>query len=137
MATAGRPSTYTPQLAEAICTRIALGETLVSVCKDETMPDRATVYRWVVSNEAFCDMYAKAREQCADSWFEKAVCAADEARAGDKEGVPGSRLYVDTLKWAAAKLRPRTYSDKLQVENSGDQTIRVVVEYADDPPAAE
>jgi hypothetical protein len=115
-----RPTLYTPELARVICERIAQGETLKAVCEDEAMPDRRTVYRWVVDDEEFCHLYAKAREQCADSWFEEAINVSREAaETSDPKFVPGSRLYVDTLKWAAAKLRPRQYSDKHQVEMSG------------------
>jgi hypothetical protein len=126
-----RPSKYTSKLGLRICERIALGETLTSICEDEGMPDRRTVFRWVVGNDAFCRLYAQAREQCADSLFDEALRVAKDADdGGEKDCVPGSRLYVDTLKWAAAKLRPRSYSDKVQVEQSGE--VRVVVTYEDD-----
>jgi hypothetical protein len=76
--------------------------------------------------DAFRDLYARSREQCADSLFDKAMTAsADTDRLSDPKLVPGARLYVDTLKWAAAKLRPRSYSDKLQLEHSGGQTMTV------------
>ena len=39
----GRPSLYTDKLAAKICRRLAEGETLRSVCRDEAMPDKATV----------------------------------------------------------------------------------------------
>lgn len=115
-----RPSKYTKALGLAICERIANGETLVSVCEDKAMPTRSTVYLWTVEHEAFSDMYAKARQQCADAWFENAIGIATAADcAVDPKVVPGARLHVDTLKWAAAKLRPRAYSERQQVELSG------------------
>lgn len=133
MATMGRPSKYTPQIADAICSRMALGETVRDICKDATMPDERTVRRWAIMREDFRPLYAQAREEQADALADEAL----ERARSSRENYGADRLAVDTLKWAASKMKPRTYSDKLQVENSGDQTIRVVVEYADDPPAAE
>jgi hypothetical protein len=43
---AGRPSDYTPELATAICAEIALGYSLRTICKAESMPCVATVFNW-------------------------------------------------------------------------------------------
>ncbi len=115
-----RPSKYTKALGTRICERIASGETLKDICASAKMPTRSTVYRWAVEDEEFSDMYARARERCADSWFEDALEIASSAdQAEDPKLVPGARLHVDTLKWAAAKLRPRAYSERHQLEMSG------------------
>lgn len=129
-----RPSRYTQALALDICTRVALGESLTAICSEDVMPVRATVYNWIVARPEFAKMYAKAREQCADSLFTEAL---DVARNASRESVAADRLRVDTLKWCAARLKPWTYSDKIQVEHQGAQEVKVVVEYADDPPPAE
>lgn len=39
-----RPSTYTPELADLICERLANGESLLQVCRDDGMPSKATIY---------------------------------------------------------------------------------------------
>jgi hypothetical protein len=44
---AGRPTDYTEALAEEICLRLAEGESLVSICREEGMPRRAAVFRWL------------------------------------------------------------------------------------------
>lgn len=109
---------------------MALGQTVREICRDEGMPSERTVRRWAVLNEQFRPLYAQARE-------EQAEAMADEALAIAREGTGNpikDRLTVDTLKWAASKLKPRTYSDKLQVDNRGEQTLRIFVEYADDDP---
>ena len=131
-----RPTKYTVKLGRDICRRIAGGESLVSVCVSDGMPCRDSVYQWIIDHDKFSDMYAHAREQCADAWFDEALRVSGEAdSSGDPKLVPGSRLYVDTLKWAAAKLRPRAYSDKVQIEQSG--ITEVVVRYADDQSDAD
>ena len=131
-----RPSTYTPELGLAICERMALGGTVREICRNQKMPAESTVRRWALVNDEFSSLYALARERQADAWFDEALRISREAdSSGDPKLVPGSRLYVDTLKWAAAKLRPRSYSDKVQIEQSG--ITEVVVRYADDQPDAD
>ena len=136
--TKGRPSLYAEALAAKICLRLAEGETLRSICRDEAMPDKATVLRWLADKKKadFRDQYAHAREMQADALFDEALEIADDALgdwATDKDGkkvlnhehVQRSRLRVDTRKWAAGKLAPKRYGDKLQHTGEGGGPIRV------------
>ena len=137
----GRPSRYTPELAAKICARLAEGETLRSICRDETMPSKTTLLRWLADerNVDFRDQYAHAREMQADALFDEALEIADDASgdwAVDKDGkktldhehVQRSRLRVDTRKWAAGKLAPKRYGDKLQHTGEGGGPIRTEVD---------
>src|SRR4051812_2164281 len=59
----GRPSTYTAELAATICARLATGETLRAVCRDDGMPSESTVRTWALDDrEGFSAHYARARE---------------------------------------------------------------------------
>ncbi len=124
----GRPSLYTEALAAKLCLRLAESETLRAICRDEAMPDKATVLRWLADKKKadFRDQYAHAREMQADALFDEALEIADDASgdwATDKDGkkvldhehVQRSRLRVDTRKWAAAKLAPKRYGDKINL----------------------
>ncbi len=42
----GRPTRYTPKVAADICTRLAEGESLRAICKDDAMPGLRTVMGW-------------------------------------------------------------------------------------------
>ena len=56
MAKTGRPSSYSPEIADAICEETATTDhALHRICEREGMPDHATVYRWLASNQKFCD----------------------------------------------------------------------------------
>ena len=66
----GRPSKFTPELTEAICHRIAEGEPLTKICKDDGMPHYITVLRWRHEHEEFRNDYARAREDAADTLLE-------------------------------------------------------------------
>ena len=110
----GRPSDYTPELAAVICQRIAEGQSRVKVCSDEQMPHRATVHRWANEREDFRDMYARAREDQADSLADEIVDIADSDPDPQR-----ARVRVDARKWVAAKLKSRKYGDKVTQEHSG------------------
>lgn len=127
---AGRPSEYSEEMAIDICSRLASGEPLVRICRDEHMPDVRTVYRWLVAHEAFSQMYARAREDQADTLADEIIEISDESKRDkiidadgnermDSEYVARSRLRVDARKWVAAKLKPRKYGDKISTEHSG------------------
>jgi len=125
----GRPSSFTQQIADIICIRISEGESLKSITLDEDMPDRATVYRWLAANPAFCDMYARAREDQADTLADEILAIADEQpeiipvvdkRTGeliehklDGAFLQWQRNRIDTRKWIAMKLKPRKYGERL------------------------
>ncbi len=135
---AGRPSLYTKALAAKICRRMAEGESLRAVCRDPAMPDKATVLRWLADKDKaeFRDQYAHARDMRADALFDEALEIADDAAGDwtedgngnavlDHEHVQRSRLRVDTRKWAAGKLAPKRYGDKIQHTGDGGGPIRV------------
>ncbi len=134
----GRPSDYSDKIAAEICRRIAERESLRKICADPEMPDKTTVLRWLAAKEnaEFRTKYAHAREMQADTLFDEALEIADEAsedwtttetgaRVPDHEHVQRSRLRVDTRKWAAGKLAPKRYGDKLQHTGDGGGPIRV------------
>lgn len=130
-----RPSDFSPELATEICRRIAEGASLRKVCQADDMPDKATVLRWLAIrvNTEFRDQYARARELWADGLFDETLEIADDAtndvkivETGDMaievvnhENIQRSRLRVDTRKWAAARLAPKKYGDRIVNEHSG------------------
>lgn len=107
---------YDEALADKILERMAAGETLQTICADEGMPASATIRYWATIDEppGFAAKYARARELQAGALFDKMLAVSEEK--GDANLL---RLRVDTLKWAASKLHPRTYGDKIQTEHSG------------------
>jgi hypothetical protein len=60
--------------------------------------------------------YARARDAQADKLFKECLEIADKATP---ENVSVARLQVDTRKWAAARLAPRKYGDRVEHEVKG------------------
>ena len=136
----GRPTKYTEEIATIILDKVADGVPLIKVCEDESMPDRGTVRRWRLGNEAFRTMYAQAREEFADSLADELLKIADDSRVGTKtktssfgeeittgDMVERARLQIDTRKWLAAKILPKKYGDKLDVTTGGERLNTEVI----------
>lgn len=119
----GRPSSYSEETADAILTRIADGEPLSRICKDDGMPSMPTVYRWLEANEDFRNRYVRAREEQADTLADDIVRIADEppppeSEAGkiDSAWVAWQKNRIEARKWTAAKLKPKKYGEKTETE---------------------
>lgn len=105
MAARGRPSKKTPELCAEIVERIANGEPLAAICRDEHMPDWRKVYDWRDADPEFSAAIARARDHGFDVIAADALAIADEEpEYATTEG--GSR--VDTGEVAHRKLRIET-----------------------------
>lgn len=126
-------TTFTQEVADIICERIADGESLRSICQDEELPNKSTVFRWLEEQPAFATKYAHAREAQADSLFDDMLSIADNAEndwmekhfgedsrwVENGEVLRRSQLRISTRQWMAAKLRPKKYGEKISAELTG------------------
>lgn len=55
------PSGYSEAMADAICARLAMCESLTSVCRDPAMPSIGTVYYWLRRHPEFVERYRLAK----------------------------------------------------------------------------
>lgn len=114
----GRPTIFSEELADTICERLALGESLRAICRDDDMPAMATIFRWLGANERFRDQYAHAREAQADALADDILDIADTAKETN-EAVRKAQLRIESRKWIAAKLKPKKYNDRVINEVTG------------------
>jgi len=125
----GRPSSYTEATAEAICERLASGESLRKICASEGMPSQPTVFKWIKDVPDFAKQYASAREAQMEHMAEEILAISDEASGDtivtetgakpDSEWIQRSKLRVDTRKWLMSKMAPKKYGDKVEQFISG------------------
>ena len=120
----GRPTSYNQELADTICQRLAGGESLRSICRDEDKPHISTVLLWVVQDrEGFSEQYMQAREAAG---FAHADRVADLAAIAAEEGIDpqAARAAMDGLKWAAERMSPKRHSQRQEVDHrSGDGSM--------------
>jgi hypothetical protein len=80
------------------------------------------------------DPKARAREQQVEHYVDQMISIADGvANCTDSAIVHAARLAIDTRKWAASKLLPRKYGDRLGVDSTGSLTIKIVHGLGDAP----
>jgi hypothetical protein len=152
---AGRPSKFTQEIADTICEEIATSsKSLKTICEKEGMPAVRTVLHWLSEGEKtgatedlklFLHSYTRARDAQADFLAEEILEIADDGSndfmtitKGDKtyevenkEVTNRSRLRVDARKWIASKLKPKKYSERIDL--NVDQTIEVVKGFTIEP----
>ena len=151
---AGRPSDYSEEKTDAICIRLAMGESLKRICEDADMPSQPTVYAWLLKHEEFLKKYARAREMQSETGVDEILEIADdgtndwmERKNADGavigwqengEALRRSQLRIDARKWMAGKLRPKVYGDKLTNEHTGADGAALVFStiYEDTRPKA-
>lgn len=146
MAATGRPSDYTKEIALVICTEIATSsKSLRTICNAENMPSVSSILRWLRDNEDFRTQYARAKEEQADFLQEEMLDIADDGSndfmtivKGDeqytvenKEWTSRSKLRVETRKWAASKLKPKKYGDKIDLTSNGEPIKGTIVKWGD------
>ena len=131
---------FTPALFTIVCDRISKGESLRAVCRDPEMPAKATVLRWLREMPDLRDQYAAARDDLMEYWASDIIEIADDGtldtmaglnKYGDEVQVPNhanvqrDRLRIDARKWLLARLKPKVYGDRVDVEHSGEVQHRV------------
>ena len=129
-------STFSQDIADAICERIISGDSLRHICDDDSMPSASTVFKWLRDIEAFSQQYARAKTAQAEVMAEELLDIAEDGRNDwievenkrgggthielNREAIERSRMRIDVRKWLMSKMMPKKYGDKLEL--SGDVT---------------
>jgi len=130
----GRPTKRSKAVADEICNRLSVGETLSSICRDEHLPARRTVIDWWGDDEEFSAQIARARDAGYDYISEDCMEIADnatndfmerqegegaEAYALNGEHIQRSKLRIETRLKLLAKWSPKKYGEKTSLEHTG------------------
>ena len=110
----GRPSKYSPALADEICRRLAEGESFARICRDEDMPDFSTIWRWERAHPEFAEQTQMALQHGTHFIAHDCIRIADDTEMD----VPNRKLMVDTRLRLIGKWNRKAYGDKLAVEQT-------------------
>jgi hypothetical protein len=117
-----------PGAIEELCNFIAnngVHGSLSAWCRDHDFPFM-TVQWWIEGDAERSRMYERARQVRADAIADAIVAVAYEPPERTLQGsvdsgsVQDKRVRIDTLKWAAGKLAPKRYGDKVQLGGAED-----------------
>ena len=125
--------TYSRELADEICRRIAGGEALKEICRSPGMPDSSSVRGWVLDDrDGFAPRYARARDMQIEHWADEILEISDDGSndwmmrnergnvgwQANGEHVQRSRLRTDSRKWLLSKLKPERYGEKTTINGN-------------------
>ena len=108
----GRPSKFSPRLAQEICRRLAEGTPFSSVCRDDDMPHFSSIWRWERAHPEFRAQIQEALEAGSNFLAHDCIRIADDAEMD----VASRRLMVDTRLKLISKWHRRIYGDRVAVE---------------------
>jgi hypothetical protein len=108
----GRPSEYTQDRGDRICNELEKGRSLLATLRDEGMPDRSTLVRWLAAHPNFASQYAHATDLGWDVFAEKIVERATDV---PPELANSRKLEIDAGKWLLSKRAARRYGDRLDL----------------------
>ena len=139
-----RPSRYTPELAEDICAIVEEGNGLAFACRmvsktlvangQDAIAD-SSVYGWKRDYPEFTERYARAREIQVERMSDEILDISNGTEHDDEDN-PGmayarlqrDRLRIDTRKFLLVKVLPKTFGDRIKVEEDGKLEITLVDE---------
>ncbi len=127
----GRPTKYTPELAEEICNAIASSsDGLSALCaRNDHWPDRTNIFIWLRKYPDFRDNYTRAKQDQGEVFIDYIQeLMAEEHKYEDEMGntridVGMLRLKVDTIKWQAGKLLPKQYGPVIDDKKTVSESI--------------
>lgn len=111
----GRPTMKNQALLEEFCRRIAAGRSVANVCAEDDMPADKTVWQWLSQDKAFAEDYARAIQARAMHHADGILDLEQKLLNGE---IPPdvARVALDTRKWVASRLLPKTYGDRQTVD---------------------
>lgn len=118
----GAPTKYSKELADKICKLIATNPVgLTTLIKLHNLPDRQTIYNWLNLYGDFFDNYMQAKKQQAHVIADEMLEVHNDIPTYfDKDGnekidngmLGRAKLKMEALRWSAARLNPKWYSEK-------------------------
>lgn len=143
----GQHPSNTLEMGIRVCEAISESQMgIKKLClENDWMPSATTIKKWVredakeneTDKEGFATLYARAKDEQADSLVEEMLDIADDktkdtvstefGESGNAVAVARARLQIDTRKFIAAKLKPKKYGDKLDLTSLGEKINQVPV----------
>lgn len=143
----GRHTEFNHDIADLICERIAEGQSIRTICREEDMPAMSTIFKWLRTQPSFSEQYEKAKAEQAEALVEEMLEIADDGtndwmekfgKDGENLGyivngehIQRSRLRLDARKWIASKLKPKKYSDKVDIDMKANVNAQLSVSDSD------
>ena len=117
-------SKKTPETVEQFLDYIRNGRSCAQACRQPGMPSSKTIESWVKADSAFAAAYEQAKEDRGTYYGELVAEVALAGLQGKYKDSAMLRAAIDGLKWSAARMAPKAFGDRINVEH-GAQTSYV------------
>ena len=124
---------YSIELGYEICSRMAAGETLYQICKDDAqdkgdMPWRSTVYAWLGRYPDFRRLYLIAKDDslCVD--FDQIEEITRQVIAGEISP-PAANVAIRSLQWILGRKDAKKFGNYLNIDetSSNDKVQKIEI----------
>ena len=116
------PSKKTPEIVGRFLEAIRSGRSAAQACKAEGMPSTQTIINWTESDPEFAAAYEKAKEERGNYYGELVAEISLAGLQGKYKDSAMLRAAIDGLKWSAARMAPKGFGDRMQVEHSAESS---------------
>lgn len=89
---------FSDDIVEELIERLARGDGLATICKDERMPNRRTVHRWMHANDELAERIMVAREIGHHAYAEATLELVEQCEDPQK-----ARVILDARRWYLGK----------------------------------
>ena len=114
-----KPKWQTKANAARIFEAMREGKSLREICRINEWP-KSSVNDWLLRE--YDGQYAQAQDARADFFFDEILEIADNTRA-DQQEIAAAKLKIDTRKWIMGRMNPKKYSEKVNVDMSGEAKV--------------
>lgn len=119
-----------PAVFEAMIDALYQGITVVQFIESNRdnpdFPSESALRAYARSDSARKSIYASAREGCADALAEQVVLSADSNTLDPQR----ARNRMNGRQWLAAKLQPKVYGDKLDIDLNNKIDVSIAITQA-------
>ena len=123
----GRPTSYSLEIAEEVCARVADGESLLEMSHDPGLPSPQSLHSWMKQHAEFDAMYQAACEVRAELIADEVVAIADDDSedlfeqgdgkppAANIQAIRRAGLMMRSRMWRVKTLAPRRFGPRPEV----------------------
>lgn len=111
------PIDWTDEMIDDLCAQVAGGASILSIAGKNGFPSYNSIYQRLAKDEKFAAKLGEARAAQQEHEADYCVQLADSCTPEDWQV---AKLQIWARQWRAAKLAPKKYGDKQQVEHTGN-----------------
>ena len=129
----GRPSKYTKEIGRRVCETIADSKVGLKglALQYDWFPSTSTIFRWLDRHQAFRQRYARARRAQAQMLAMEQIEIVDKASCRTPQHVQKARIRAEARRWAASRLAPQDFGDRLEVRGDAENPVAIVGSWKD------